>query len=118
MKLALDNHYAPVIASKLRERGHDAVHALERGWSTIDDERLLEVCVGEGRVLLTNDVADFSVIARRWATEGRQHLGIVFTSDASMPRSRSTSGRFVSALDRMMKANPGAESYADRIHWL
>ena len=118
MKLALDNHYSPTIAAQLRERGHDVVTAIERGWEAEDDEPLLESCVHEQRVLMSNNVADFTLIVRHWAMEGRRHPGLIFTSDASMPRSRDTIGRFVEALDELLRSNPGDEVFNDRVHWL
>lgn len=63
-------------------------------------------------------MADFSVIARRWAFEGRHHCGLVFTSDTSMPRSRGTIGTYVDSLQRLIRANPGEAAFVDRIHWL
>ena len=63
MRLALDHHYPSSIAPTLRDRGHDAVTALERGWHAEEDEALLEFCAGEGRALLTNNVADFAIIS-------------------------------------------------------
>ncbi len=118
MKLALDHHFSPAIAARLRERDHDAVAAIERGWATLDDEELLDVCRCEHRVLLTNDVADFVVLARRWSLEGRSHAGLVFTPDAGLPRSRPTIGRFVEALERLMVAHPDDRTFTHRILWL
>ena len=69
MKLALDNRYSPRIATQLRERGHDVVAAIEQGWETEGDEALLELCHQQRRALVTNNVADFIIIARRWAAE-------------------------------------------------
>lgn len=118
MRLALDHHYSPRIAEGLRERGHDAAAAIEAGWEVEDDEPLLASCADDRRVLLTNNVADFAVISRRWQTEGRSHHGLIFTSDASLPRTRDNIGRSVAALDALMRGHPAADAFLDRIHWL
>ncbi len=118
MKLALDHHYATAIAIQLRERGHDAVAAVEQGWETETDESLLVMCEAQLRALVTNNVGDFTVIARQWAVEGRRHAGLVFTSDASMPRSHRTIGRYVDALDDLLRSHPEDGSFIDRSHWL
>jgi len=118
VKLALDHHYSTSIALKLRDSGHDAVAALERGWDREDDESLLAVCDHEKRALLTNNVAHFAVIARGLAAEGRGHSGLIFTSGTSMPRHRGSIGRYVTALNRLLKLNPQEESFFNRIHWL
>jgi len=118
VKLALDHHYSPAIAVQLRERGHDVSTAIERGWHTEGDEVLLEICTNEERALLTNNVADFAVIAGRWAIEGRRHCGLIFTSDASMPRDRGSIGRYVEALDELLSSNLSEAAFADRTHWL
>lgn len=118
MKLALGHHYSAAIAAQLRERGHDVIAALERSWEAEEDEPLLELCDQEQRALLTNNVADFTAVMRRWAAEGRQHFGLIFTSDASMPRGRDTIGRFVQALAELLRSNPGDDAFKDRVHWL
>lgn len=118
MKLALDHHYSPLIAEGLRERGHDAVAAIEAGWDAEDDEPLLELCAEGQRTLLTNNVADLAVISRRWQTEGRSHSGLIFTSDASLPRTRGNIGSYVAAVDELMQKHPEADAFLDRTHWL
>lgn len=118
MRLALDHHYSMVIADRLRERSHDVVAAHERAWHALGDEALLGRCAVEGRALLTNNVGDFVVLAQRWAEEGRHHAGLLFTSDASLPRTHATVSRFVELLDAVLTANPGEVSFVDRIHWL
>jgi hypothetical protein len=118
VKLLLDHHYSTEIAVQLRSRGHDVDAALERGWQGEDDEPLLTACSAEGRALLTNNVRDFTAIAQRWAVEGRTHGGLVFTTDASLPRSRRTIGQFVAAIDALLRAYPGDGTFADRVHWL
>lgn len=118
MRLLLDHHYSPEIARRLRRRRHDVVAAVERGWHGEDDETLLALCVEVSRALLTNNVRDFTAIARRWAADGRSHAGLLFTSDSSLPRGRRTIGRYVSALNALLAANPGDGAFADRVHWL
>jgi hypothetical protein len=118
VRLALDHHYSKAIATQLRRRGHNVVAAVEQGWETDEDESLLATCDREGRALMTNNVADFTVIARRWALEGRGHAGLIFTSDSSMPRARASVGRFVRALDDLLNANTDDAAFTDRVHWL
>lgn len=118
MKLALDHHYTRAIAEQLRIKGHDAVAAVERGWEREDDEPLLALCGAEQRALVTNNVSDFTVIARPWATQNRSHAGLVFTTDASLPRTRAEVGRYVRLLDTLMSEHSTSDSFTDRIHWL
>lgn len=118
LRLALDHHYSPKIAQRLRDKEHDVLAVIELGWELEQDEALLALCREEKRALLTNNVADFVVIARRWMAQGESHAGIVFTSDVSMPRSRKTIGRYVEALDRLMRERAGDEALLDQIWWL
>jgi Domain of unknown function (DUF5615) len=114
----LDHHYSKAIAGQLRARGHDAEAAQERNWQAEEDEALLELCAAEGRVLLTNNVSDFAAIARRWAATGRQHAGLIFTSDRSFPRSQKTTGRFVICLDELLRNTRADTALAGQVRWL
>ena len=118
MKLALDHHYSPAIAAQLRANGHDVVAAIEMGWETEGDESLLSLCHSEQRALLTNNVADFVAIIRRWAVEGRSHSGLIFTSDTSLPRGRSTIGMYIELLQELLNSNVRSSAFVDRVHWL
>lgn len=118
MKLALDHHYSPLIAEGLRKRDHDVIAAVEAGWEAEEDDPLLALCADDHRALLTNNVADFVVIGRRWHTEGRSHRGLIFTSDASLPRTRDNIGRYVDAIDALMQDHPEIDGFIDRTHWL
>lgn len=117
MKLALDHHYPTAIAAQLRALGDDVVTAVERDWHREPDEALLELCQAERRVLLTNNVGDFVVIARSWAVRGRSHAGLLFTSDTGLPRTRAAIGTYVKLLDALMRDNPAPDAFLDRTHW-
>lgn len=118
MKLAFDHHYSRIIAEELRNKGHDAVAAVERGWDREDDEPLLARCAAEQRALVTNNVADFTAIAQSWTAQGRQHAGLIFTSDTSLPRTRGTIGTYLQLLDELLARHPEPDSFTDRVHWL
>lgn len=118
VRLVLDHHYPTAIAVQLRAAGHDAHAAIELGWEQEDDESLLERCAAERRTLLTNNVADFAIIARTWSADGRSHPGLIFTSDDGWPRTRSMIGRFTAALDALMTDHPAKDAFDDQVHWL
>lgn len=116
MTFAFDHHYSPRIAEGLRAGGIEAVTAFEHGWHTCTDEELLARCHDEGFILVTNNIADFTIVIREWALQGRTHAGIVFTSDSTLPRTRSSTGRFVTALAALVNRYP--QGMVDRVHWL
>jgi hypothetical protein len=118
LRLALDHHYSHLIAVQLRERGHDVVAVYERGWHQASDEELLDRCAAEGRALVTNNVGDLVAITQGWAGTGRHHAGLVFTSEASLPRTRATIGTYVELLEDLLTEYPGETAFVDRIHWL
>jgi len=118
VKLLLDEHYANEIAAALRADGHDVVTVSERGLKGIDDEPLLALASSEGRSLLTNNARDFIAIVSRWATSGRDHCGLLLTSDSSMPRGKGTVGLYVRTLEALMDANPGPRALANQVRWL
>ena len=118
MKLLIDEHYADEIAAQLRAVGHDAVTVSERQMKSIDDEPLLELACFESRALLMNNARDFMGIVVRWATSGRDHCGLLLTSDSSMPRHKGTIGLYVRTLGAIMDANPAPRALANEVRWL
>ncbi|WP_370328384.1 DUF5615 family PIN-like protein [Euzebya sp.] len=116
MRLCLDHHFPVMLATRLVEDGFDVVTAHQRGWHTLHDEALLDHCTSEGRVLMTNNVRDFVVIAQGWAAGGRSHAGLIFTDDARWPRTADTTGRFVDALRPLLDLPD--DHLRDQVHWL
>lgn len=78
MRLLLDAHVsARRVAGPLRAAGHE-VRAVdeERELDGLADEALLALAATERRVMVTFDVADFPLLARSWADQGREHAGL------------------------------------------
>ena len=111
MRLLLDAHIsARRIAAPLREQGHDVrVAAEERALDGLGDEQLLELAASEGRVMITFDVKDFTLIARRWAEAGRRHAGIGIVVGIG----HGDFGPVLEILSRELAARPVQGDWAD-----
>lgn len=111
MRLFLDAHICgPKIARALRERGHDVRAAdEERKLDGLEDEQLLELATEDSRVMITVDVEDFTVTARRWAEAGRTHagLGIVVGID------HGEVGAVLDAVSRELDARPAQSDWCE-----
>lgn len=108
----LDEMHAPSVAEALRADGHDVVAvAAVPGLRGIADEDLLIHAAGEGFVIVTENVVEFAAIAARWATEGRSHAGLVFTSPKRFNRAtRAYPGNLVVALRNLLSEPPDLTS--------
>jgi hypothetical protein len=119
VRLCLDQHYSPRIAAALRERGHDVVSVeAEEELRGLPDDELLAFCVRERRVLVSENAADFMPFVHQLAAGGDDHFGLVFSSPASTPRGAGTIGRFIEALDRLLREHPAEGALRNQVHWL
>jgi hypothetical protein len=111
VRLFLDAHIsARRVAVPLRNQGHDVRAAdEERELDGLTDEQLLELAVAQTRVMVTFDVKDFTVIARRWAEAGRPHagLGIVVGID------HGEFGAILDTLSRVLATRPRQSDWTD-----
>jgi hypothetical protein len=111
VRLFLDAHISgPRIARALRERGHDVRSAdEERDLDGLGDEHLLQLAVAESRVMITFDVKDFTIIARRWAEAGTPHAGIGIVVGVT----HGEFGVLLEALAREFAARPNQSDWAE-----
>lgn len=118
MRLLLDEHYSPEIARQLRERGHDAVVAGDVGLLGREDEELLEWATAERRVLLSNNARHLTPLATEWAGEERDHMGILLTSDESMPRGVHGVGVYLKTLEAWFRDHPADDALRNQVRWV
>jgi hypothetical protein len=118
VKLLLDEMHAPSIADALAEYSWDVVAvAAEAELRGMSDEDLLAHAAAAERVLVTENVADFVLLATRWTGEGRTHSGLLFTHPKRFNRATlAYPGNLIAALRRFLNDPPvGGESW---IWWL
>ncbi len=79
VRLYLDEHVDPALASHLRRAGYDVLTTQEAGRAgqRVPDESQLELAASEGRALLSNDLDDYPVIDTEWKARGGEHAGII-----------------------------------------
>jgi predicted nuclease of predicted toxin-antitoxin system len=119
LRLLLDEQYSPEIAARLRRDGYDVTAVNDDpGLEGMDDEPLLRRATADGRALLTNNVRDFAPLAKTWAAGEEEHLGLIFTSDESLPRSRNTIGTYVERLRELLDRSTADEAFRGRVEWL
>ena len=83
--------------------------AEERELDGMADEQLLALAAGEERVMITFDVKDFAVIARRWAEAGRLHAGLGIVVGIA----HGDFGVVLDTLSRELAARPEQEDWAN-----
>ena len=118
MRLLLDEMYSPEIAAQLRRKGDDVVHAAEIGLASKPDHEVFASTVAHGRAIVTNDAGDYVTLFNRAAADGRDHNGILLTSDRSLPRSKAGIRRFVQVLHVLLAENPSDDALQNQLRWL
>ena len=79
MKLLLDAHLSPTrIGDPLRALGHDVLASVsDVRIARLPDRSLLRLAEEKERILVTCDGVHFDLLAREWASTGREHAGLV-----------------------------------------
>ncbi|HEV3310636.1 MAG TPA: DUF5615 family PIN-like protein [Chloroflexota bacterium] len=86
LRFLLDEVTSTRVAVGLRERGVDAVSVHELGHGGLADEDQLLFAAERGRVLMTYDRADYQARDAQWREEAREHAGVLWCTEKSLPR--------------------------------
>jgi hypothetical protein len=115
----LDEMYTHAIAEQLRARGHDANAVVERAEVRgLADTDIFALAQTEQRTVVTEDIADLSVIADDYDQRGQVHYGLVLVDRGRFPRaSPGTIGRMVTELDGLLEERPKTTPVSLR-YWL
>lgn len=118
VKLLLDEIHTSAIAKALPERGIDVIAVADtpslRGYSDAD---LLDRAAATGRVSVTENVGDYSLLVSLRASVDKPHPGVIFASPNRFHRaSLAYPGDVISALGAFLDDPPiGGESW---VWWL
>jgi predicted nuclease of predicted toxin-antitoxin system len=118
VKLLLDEMIPPQAARGLREVGYD-VQAIKRDRNDLlgsSDLELVRLMATERRAIVTNDITDFQAIHDRFLATGDEHYGMVFTFDATMPRTKAAIPQWVQTLTKLLIDHPDDDSLRNQIY--
>ncbi len=120
MRLLLDEMISPRIARELRDHGHD-VQAVKKDRPDLAGRRdrdLVRSMAAERRAIVTNDIADFQAIHNQFLIAGDLHYGMIFTFDATLPRSKKTISLWVQTLSELLAEHAPEDSLRNRVQHL
>jgi hypothetical protein len=120
LKLLLDEHISPDVASGLRRRNRRiAVYAM-REWEEgsflgQDDVACLRQAAVQQLTLVTYDRRTIPPLLKAWAEEGRRHGGVIFVDEKSI--SPANIGGLIESLEQIVKET-GKMDWTDRVAFL
>lgn len=105
LALLLDEMHDPVVASVLRDRGHDVLAVAEQDeLRVLTDGELFRWAVERDRRIVTENIKDFAPLLRRGDEMGRNAAPLLFTSSRTFSRTRRNRGPIIDALDAWLRA--------------
>jgi predicted nuclease of predicted toxin-antitoxin system len=120
VRLLLDEMISPRIALALREDGGD-VQAVKRDRPDLAsrrDSEIVQLMAVERRAIVTNNIADFQNIHDRFTAAGKEHYGLIFTFDPTMPRTKAAVPQWIEVLADLLAAHQGEDALRNRVHHL
>lgn len=109
-KLHLNEHLSPRLAEQLRRYGFDVTSTLELGMVEADDDEQLAYAASNQRTIVTFNHKDFAVCHARYLADGKDHWGIILSTEEAVDILRRRLLRLLNILS--------AEELKNQIRWL
>ena len=77
ISLYLDEDVSVKIATNLRNRGFDVLHAVDARMLSASDEEQLNKAIFEQKTFLTHNKKHFRILHDRYLASGKKHFGII-----------------------------------------
>jgi hypothetical protein len=92
LRLLLDEHISPAVASGLRRKHRALSVVCLAGWEDgeflgLPDSECLRQATEQGLTLVTYDRRTIPPLLKSWAEEGRRHGGVIFVDEKTIPPS-------------------------------
>ncbi len=109
-KLHLNEHLSPRLAAQLRQYGFDVTSTFEMGMVEDSDDEQLDFATSQHRALVTFNHKDFAVRHDKYIAEGKEHWGIIFSTE-------ETTGVLLRRLLRLLNSLSD-DQLKNEIRWL
>jgi predicted nuclease of predicted toxin-antitoxin system len=109
-KLHLNENLSPRLAEQLRQHGFDVTATAEKDMIETDDDTQLAFAASERRAIVTLNHKDFAVLHAEYIGAGRDHWGIVLSTEEPMNVMRH---RLLKLLNTLT-----ADNLKNQVRWL
>jgi predicted nuclease of predicted toxin-antitoxin system len=106
----LNEHVSPRLADQLRKYGFDVTCTLELGMVEPDDDEQLAYAASNQRALVTFNHKDFAIRHARYLAGGKEHWGIVLSTEETVDVLRRRLLRLLNTLS--------ADELKNQVCWL
>jgi hypothetical protein len=117
LRLLLDEMISAAVARGLGALGHD-VEAIKRDRPELEglnDQELVSRMATDQRAIVTNGIGDFQPIHDRVVGRGGEHYGMLFTTDATLPRDKANIPTWVATLAAFLEEHEDDAAMRNRV---
>ena len=114
MRWLIDEMLPVATATKLRDKGHDAVSVTDLAMRGATDTEVFDRAVDEDRIVVTENFADFAALVEQRQRNNEPCATVVFVRKSSFPSRGALANHLANHLDRWATTNP--DPY-EGLHW-